>query len=218
MVVQPEEEKQEINNPTQEDIELIGPMPFNATLEGEAYLTISGDTVKVSLRCKNPNAQLVISNPVSAANLDLSLFADRQQARDWVNATLNTFRSRLWDFLAHEAIRFHADVANSKLDKMGIESIEMQDIIKKHARDTETDLRKRFNVHGAGNYSAWTKLDLTQAVRRAIARLPKQDRNYENVAAWLREHYPKSPPASGQALKQLLRRHKIDWMSLKREQ
>jgi hypothetical protein len=157
------------------------------------------------------------SEITSEARLDLSLFADRQQAQEWINATHTSFKSKLWDFLTQEAARLQSDIANQKLVALGIEEIDMRDIVEQHASKTEAHLREILKLQGMGNFSAWTRIDLLRAVRASLAKIPKSERNYDAVTARLKEWFPDTAPASGESLRQLLRRHKIDWKALKAE-
>jgi len=195
------------------------PMTFELAIKGSTILRFEQDTVKVILLLDNPDADPNHAPHMAfEANLDGQLFKDRQQAHDWAATFQKMIEAYLWDFLAQETSRFHRDAANSKLNSMGIEPHNMRDTIKAHARETEAYLRYRFDVKGTGNYSPWTKLDLTRAVQDALKWLSGRDRNYENVVAHLQKLYgDKAPPSAG-ALKQLLRRHKINWMRLKKLQ
>jgi hypothetical protein len=195
-------------------------MPFDIAIKGNAYMTIEGDTVRILLRMepreKDTLRKQIAPEITSEARLDLSLFADRQQAQEWINATHTSFKSKLWDFLTQEAARLQSDIANQKLDALGIEEIDMRDIVEQHASKTEAHLREILKLQGIGNFSLWTRLDLTRDVRDALKWLSGRDRNYEKVAARLQNLYGDKAPASAGALKQLLRRHKIDWKELKK--
>ncbi len=203
------------------DVEVSKPMPFDIAIKGNAYMTIEGDTVRIILRMESRERDTLrkqlAPEITSEARLDLSLFADCQQAQEWINATHTSFKSKLWDFLTQEAARLQSDIANQTLDALGIEEIDMRDIVAQHASKTEAHLREILKLQGIGNFSTWTRIDLLRAVRAALAKIPKSERNYDAAAAWLKNYFPDTAPASGEALRQLLRRHKIDWKALKAE-
>ena len=203
------------------DVEVSKPMPFDIAIKGRAYVTIEGGTVRVVLRMepgeRDTLRKQLASEVISEASLDLSLFADQKQAWEWINATHTSFKSKLWDFLTCEAARLQSDIANQKLDALGIEEIDMRDIVEQHASKTEAHLREILKLQGIGNFSAWTRIDLLRAVRAALAKIPKSERNYDATTARLKEWFPDKAPASGESLRQLLRRHKIDWKGLKAE-
>ncbi len=196
-------------------------MPFDIAIKGNAYMTIEADTVRIILRMESRERDTLrkqlAPEITSEARLDLSLFADRQQAQEWINATHTSFKSKLWDFLTQEAARLQSDIANQKLVALGIEEIDMRDIVAQHASKTEAHLREILKLQGIGNFSTWTRIDLLRAVRAALAKISKSDRNYDSVTVRLKERFPDTAPASGEALRQLLRRHKIDWKALKAE-
>jgi hypothetical protein len=196
-------------------------MPIEIAINGKMYLRIEGETVRLILLLENTE-QSTLRNHLPQesafeAELDLSLFADEQQVREWANAAHASFKSQLWNFLAQEAAQLQSDIANQKLVALGIEEIDVRDIVKKHASKTEANLREILNLQGTGKFSAWPRLDLLRAVRAALAEIPKSERNYDSVTTRLKESFPDTAPASGEALRQLLRRHKIDWKALKAE-
>jgi len=193
--------------------------PFNMgmQIEGEARLIIEGNRVRVRLHLRNPLRTPFSQEFSTEGELDRSLFADDQQINDWFVSSSSRFVSRLWDFLAREAARFHTDIGDQMLDDLKIEEINMRDIVKKHARETEKGLHDALKLQGLGKFSAWTRLDLIRVIRAAFSKLPKKEHNYEAVAAWMKTSYPTTAPASGEALRQLVRRHTIDWKDLKTE-
>ncbi len=175
--------------------------------EGKANLIIEGDVVRAVFSLTNPDIKARTQNYTWEATTDRKLFTDDQQIIEWFNASMASFRSRRWMFLAGEMARFHSDNANQWLDMMKVEEIDMRDIVKKHARETEKGLHAALHLQGLGNFSAWTRLDLIRVIRAAFAKLPPRERNYEGVASWMKPLYPNTAPASGEVLRQLVRRH-----------
>ena len=196
---------------------VAAPVSFDFQIKGSALLHVDGDTVRIALHLENPARTVLPESIVSEGGLDASLFRDNQQIMDWFSVVMSSFRVRAWDFLAHEAIRFQNDIANLYLDTHKIEEIDMRDIVKKHAKETEKGLHDALRLQGLGNFSAWTRLDLLRVVRAAFSKLPTNERNYDAVAAWMKTYYPDTAPSSGESLRQLVRHHKIDWKDLKAE-
>ena len=190
---------------------------FDFQIKGHAFLHVDGDTVRINMQMETPAPAIIPKSIASKGELDVSLFQDNQQIMDWFSVVMSSFRVRAWNFLAHEAIRFQSDIANQYLDSLKIEEIDMRDIVKKHAKETEKGLHSALRLQGLGNFSAWTRLDLLRVVRAAFSKLSTNERNYDAVAAWMKTYYPDTAPGSGESLRQLVRRHKIDWKALKAE-
>jgi hypothetical protein len=72
---------------------------------------------------------------------------------------------------------------------------------------------------GRGQPSQWNKVELEQAVRKALDLLPDRNRRtLQTVSNLLKEAYPKKAPPTASALKQLMLRLGVDWKALKKEQ
>ena len=91
-------------------------------------------------------------------------------------------------------------------------------LIGEHLRNTEYTLRLIYDVPRPGTRSKWTAITLSREVRAALAELRlSRLHTLESVAEVLKKKHPDKAPKSGEALRKLLARLKVDWRRLKAE-
>ncbi|MDQ3821223.1 MAG: hypothetical protein M3362_26570, partial [Acidobacteriota bacterium] len=146
--------------------------------------------------------------------IDAKYFPNEKARVEWVETVVDRFKRSLVDVMADEArLRFN-DVGNYFLARMGLdpEPATEKFIVENHLRETEARVRRYL---GKGLRSQWTKAELEQAIIGAFAALKRGKHTYEGVLSFLKRTYPRKAPASVAALKQLVKRKGIDWMTLK---
>ncbi len=91
-------------------------------------------------------------------------------------------------------------------------------LITEQLRETDYILRLIYDEPRPGTRSKWTAITLSRAVRTALAETrPSRLRTLESVAEVLKKKHPDKAPKSGEALRKLLARLKVDWRKLKDE-
>ena len=144
------------------------------------------------------------------------LFSDEQQFLIWFKTAFQTFIFHLPRTLRDEASLSFRDQANATLHNLKVERIDMNDVVDDHVRDTADRVKDTLGLSQMGQPSQWTKLRLSQAIRREVARMPKEKRTLENVVRRLQSTYPDQAPASSESLRKLIARFELDWKKLRR--
>jgi Arc/MetJ-type ribon-helix-helix transcriptional regulator len=140
-------------------------------------------------------------------------FKSAEHFTKWAEAVRDAFTKKIEQTVREELrLHFH-DVASLCLDRLRIERIDSKEIIANHIEQTKARVRKNVGARGRGQPSKWTKRELSQAVRAALAAFPKMERTQENAAKRLRdmEPYKEKAPPTGGALRILLKRHELKW-------
>jgi len=144
-----------------------------------------------------------------------TVFSDEQQFLRWSKTAFHTFYFHLPRTLLDESILSFRDQANATLNNLKFERIDMKDVVDDHVRDTADRVKDTLGLPRMGQASQWTKLRLSQAIRREVASMPKEDRTLEHVARRLQSTYPDQAPASSESLRKLIARFELDWKELR---
>jgi hypothetical protein len=89
-------------------------------------------------------------------------------------------------------------------------------IIQDRNKEMGAEIRESLGVEATrGKHSQWTGLGLTLALRGIVKELKRQRRTYAVVAEKMQKGYGNKAPASGEALRKLLKHHEIDWADIK---
>jgi gas vesicle protein len=147
----------------------------------------------------------------------VSTFRDETQAKQWADHAFRSFRARSTAALLSEAALTLGDEANWALDDLKIESMDMQEVVQAHIKDTTKRLQERFNLQRPGRQSQWDRLELMEAMKAVLNLLPEQDRTIANAATRLKETHPDKAPESSEALRKVMKRQGISWKGLKKE-
>jgi hypothetical protein len=142
-------------------------------------------------------------------------FPDAESRTEWIQKAFSLFTVYLGHALTHEAFLLFVDAGNLAAETMGFDTdpVGRNELVKIHLKQTEQ--RVSNFMRARGQRSKWTAAGLERAVRAALRSLPRKSRGLDEVAAALRETYPKQAPVSGPALGKMLERFGIDWMKIK---
>jgi len=199
---------------------------FDVALEFKLRcVEVPGDRLTLTLTIDGPNdpefytpGRYLPGRTYSLFQIPASVFPDEEKRAEWVEATRRAFKKTLLDTLMHEARLNFTDAANHLLDHMGLDRTSKKELLESHIKATAERVRIQFRVGGKGRYSKWTRLELARDVTAALQSLPVSERTLANVAARLKEApEPKKrekAPVSGEALRKLLSRFKIEWEQL----
>jgi hypothetical protein len=207
---------------------------FECKARALIWARVDGETVTIGRRfqVRNMDGKRIESptghfaeGPDNTITIPRKRFADEEAIKTFVREV----RDRFEDFgalllalegtvhlgalteLQEAALKKHSDNPDEEI------------LIGEHLRHTEYLLRLIYGAPAAaaakktgGRPRQWTKEELTYEIVRAFCELNKpMDRNYEGVAAKLKEWHGERAPTSGGALFQQVRDFEINWKELK---
>ena len=181
------------------------------TVEGEIKIEDGAINLLVETTAARAEDGFGHSTMRSDVGAPLSDFESPEQAEAWAERTFHELRARLRAALLSEATLTLTDEAHAALDHLGTGEANIEGLIQDHARSTERRLRERFDTHRPGQFSQWTRTQLTQAVKVAAHSLPKDERTIARTAERLRKSHPDKAPKTSAGLKQMLRRFNVEW-------
>jgi hypothetical protein len=193
---------------------------FPVHFECEIYATEVGESFTLVLRLNEAKTTKVSAafgfamGTHSTFTIPSSVFPNEDARAAWIDRTVEVFKRTLVEVMTDEArLRFN-DIGNFNLTRMGLdpEPVTERFVIDTHLKETEARVRRFL---GKGLRSQWSKTELEQAIRGAMAILKKHERNYAGVVKALKKTHPHKAPPSVPALKQLVIRKELDWMKLK---
>ncbi len=188
---------------------------FNLAIEGEVTLRREGEMVVIDQKLIGRRGVFQIGEHTGVIKIPAAIFKNEEQLRTWFHTAFNTYNTSVIHAVLHEALLRFGDVANETLDTQKIEHSDRKELVNNHIRETTKRIREELKISEHGHYSPWTKYKLTNAVRRSLRALPKSERTYGNVASLLKNTHGEQAPASGESLRQLMRRFEVDWKTLK---
>ena len=142
-------------------------------------------------------------------------FRNEAQAREWADQTFRSLRARSTGHLLHEAALLVGDVANEATKDLKIGSVDMQDTIQSHVRNTAGRLHQQFNVKRTGPALQWGGSELSFAVSKALKALPKSQQTYAGVVEMLKKSHDDKAPKTPEALRKMLGRFGLNWKEIK---
>ncbi len=131
----------------------------------------------------------------------VSDFEDEAQAREWADQTFRSLRARSTGHLLHEAALLVGDVANEATNALNLGTVDMQDTIQSHVRQTAAGLHRQFNVKRTGPALQWGASELSFAVSKALKALPKSEQTYAGVVEMLKKSHDDKAPKTPEALR-----------------
>jgi hypothetical protein len=189
----------------------LKPFTIALTVEGEIKIENGAINLLVKTTAGREGDAFGHSTVESGVGAPLSDFESPEQAEDWAERTFGELRARLRAALLSEAALTLTDEAHAALDHLGAAEANIEGLIQDHARSTERRLRERFDAHRPGQFSQWTRTQLTEAVKVAAHSLPKDERTIARTAERLRGSHPDKAPKTNAGLKQMLRRFNVKW-------
>jgi hypothetical protein len=155
--------------------------------------------------------------PHQMLQLPLDLFESEEQARQWGWETVELFKLNWRDAMAFEMARHFSNLGRWHLYQMGrapYSSIEK--VIAEEVKQLEKNLRQWFHARPTtrGNFSKWKGEQLVVSLLTLLMRHPAHTWDELNDA--LKEYDPARAPKTGDALRQLARRHGLTLRKLKR--
>ncbi len=190
-------------------------LTFKLAIEGEVTLRHEGGMVVIDQSLIGKRGVAQIGEHTGVMKIPAAIFKNEEELRTWFHTSFHTFSTSVIHTILHEALLRFGDVANGTLDTQNIEPSDRKELVNNHVRETTKRVREELKISEHGHYSPWTKYKLTNAVRRSLRALPKSERTYDNVANLLKDSHGDKAPASGESLRQLMRRFEVDWKTLK---
>jgi hypothetical protein len=194
----------------------LKPFTIALTVEGETKIENGAVNLLVKTKAGRVGKGFGHSTMESGVGAPLSDFESPEQAEEWAERTFLELRARLRAALLSEATLTLTDEAHAALDHLGAAEANIERLIQDHAKSTERRLRERFDAHRPGQFSQWTRTQLTQAVKVAVHSLPKDERTIAKAAERLRKSHPDKAPKTSAGLKQMLRRFYVKWSEVSR--
>jgi hypothetical protein len=151
---------------------------------------------------------------VQSMKIPLSLLAGVQPFKAWT-AIEDEFSDLLRDALTLETLSHFQDVINYVLLEIDPSLGNKRLLIAGHTTALTERLKVVFNIPLRGNPSEWSPLELTKAISGIMRGMDQRLRTYTKVAERMRAIYGDKAPPSGDALRKLVERFKLDWMKLK---
>ncbi len=118
--------------------------------------------------------------------------------------------------LAREAVLTLNDVIHYALHSLEIDStIDLREQAKIHSEQTRNNVLRQFEIQRAGRAPQWQRGELARAILTEMRALPKKERTYSRVASSLKQKYGAKAPDSGDGLRKMLERMRLNWSDLK---
>jgi hypothetical protein len=190
--------------------------PFELKVSGSFSLAHEGDQVRLTAHFDIPSWPGGGKPPAISIACPINYFTDREQILQWAGSTARQFGLSPAETFLSDARLHLRSIAGWYLNQLGVEEVSLKDLVEAHARDSAANLKRQLDMR-RGQASPWTRLELAQAVNRAIRKMPRTERSLEAVAAILRESHPEIAPPTGEALRKLLGRFELKWGEMKKQ-
>ena len=155
--------------------------------------------------------------PLHVTPVRLDLFESEDEARAWALETAEIFAQNWRDVMAFETARHFNNIGRFHLFEMGRGSLSsIEKVIAAQVKELEKNMREWFHLPvGRGRFSKWQGHELAASLITLLARHPAY--GWDELAAALKVLDPGRAPKSGDALRQLARRHGLLLRALKRD-
>ncbi len=206
---------------------------YLCNVEAQVWATIDRDAGQVfiwtRLNVSTPDDKPIFSPTGHRAEqiatyqaISLKKFNSEEQIAEFVRAVRARFEAFGPLLIAEQAALFlHGSVDlqdNETFPPAADDVVDAPMLINEHLRETEYIMRLIYNEPRPGTRSKWTAITISREVRSALVEIrPSRLRTLENVAEKLKAKHPDKAPKSGEALRKLLTRLKVDWQKLKDE-
>ncbi len=187
---------------------------FSFTIKGNLVVTKEESTVVLKHKFESYNWPVSYTD-TGETEIPANLFANEEEVEKFALNVHRTFVASVLDAMLHEAELQLNDIVHFILSHMGLDSIDMREQVKRHARGTADRVKRQLEVQVAGPQAQWSNRALWRAVAQALKTLQKNEQTYANVTRILKEKYPDKAPETPEALRKMLDRLGIDWKSLK---
>lgn len=148
--------------------------------------------------------------------IPLDIFKDVPQLNEFCSTVRRMYHETLPELLAIEAGQHLNLILNEVLNSQNILKIDMVAHIDNAGKRWAQRVKDSLSLPVRGRHSQWTPAELTFAIRAAMNLIPPHEKkDYENVAAKLKESHPEKAPKSGEALRALVKRSNLKWKDLK---
>jgi hypothetical protein len=206
---------------------------YMCKVDAQVWATIDRDTNHVfiwtRLNISTPDNKPIFSpsghRAEQTANyqpIPLKRFKSEQDIAEFVRAVRTRFEAYAPLLMAAQAAMYLNGCVdlqdNETFPRHPEDVVDAPMLITEHLRETEYIMRLIYNEPRPGTRSKWTAITISREVRSALVEIrPSRLRTLENVAEKLKAKHPDKAPKSGEALRKLLTRLKVDWQKLKDE-
>src|ERR1044072_230710 len=174
--------------------------PFTFSIDVRVAIERNAETVSVLHTFHYSNGpQKVTDN--GSTEFPASLFKDENSLRKFVALVNQIFSKFLPEALDGEAVLHLNDVIHFALNHLELDTIDLREQARAHARSTQKLVLNRLGLQKAGRAPQWQRLELARAVASVLRGMSKRERTYNRVAARLKEQYGDKAPKSGDALR-----------------
>jgi CRISPR/Cas system-associated endonuclease Cas1 len=205
--------------------------PFHLTVNGNASLVIDGletgrpvitfhDTFECKFKDPRPqvlNVQMKLPSDVSS-----KLLADDQLLEEWANTIRKTIRVVMPEQIILAAHVSLSTAFVSALNEHGLDSVDMRKEVAVLVRESARWLKDSLDISGRGRRPLWSKEELEQATRKAVASIRRKkkyggDPQLSDIADVFNKRFPDRGTFTANSVRQLLNRNGIRWRVLWKE-